>query len=251
MLSDSAIRKQIQNGRIALGSKFNIQSQVASSSIDLTVGLVFPSARERLTKGFGEIKNLGCENVSLGPGQAVVVQIEEYLSLPNDLGGLMFPPNRLAKNGLIMTNPGHIDPGYSGYLTVCLINMGAKNIMLVRGEVVATLTLFALDAESAGFAGAGSSGASVQQLDTLGDDFADLARRSEKMVKHVINKNLFIGAVFFGIFVAVIAIVTPGLATLFSGVVENKLSESKNSAQVAKLSEEVDALKSEIQKLKK
>jgi deoxycytidine triphosphate deaminase len=41
-----------------------------------------------------------------------------------------------------MTNPGHVDPGYSGLMRFTVINMGRENFDLLRGFTIVTLLFF-------------------------------------------------------------------------------------------------------------
>uniref|UniRef100_UPI003FA6FDA8 dUTP diphosphatase n=1 Tax=Rhodococcus sp. H36-A4 TaxID=3004353 RepID=UPI003FA6FDA8 len=81
-------------------------------------------------------------DVSLAPGQRLVVGTGIAVALPFGMVGLVHPRSGLAaKSGLSIVNaPGTIDAGYRGEIKVCLINLDpSESIELVRGDRIAQL----------------------------------------------------------------------------------------------------------------
>lgn len=247
LLSDSGISLAILGGDISFGPKFK-HSQIQASSIDLTIGKIFiPEAVKKIDSA-QSFSSLAISQYLLGPGDSIIVELDEEVNIGVDYGGLLLPPNALSKNGIIMTNPGHIDPGYKGLLTVCLINMGSGSVALDAGSVVATLLLHRLETPSQGYAKGAGTGVSLSQLSKLGKDFANLSERSSKLIGRSIKQHLIVAVGIISLTVAILAIVTPGLASIFSDLINTKYAESKNATEIEKLTNKIDELSRALKK---
>ena len=78
----------------------------------------------------------------LPEGHTAVVVTAETLHLKGSIGAFGFPPSSVSFQGLLTTNPGHVDPGYSGRLRFAVINMGKATYTLRRGAIIASLFFF-------------------------------------------------------------------------------------------------------------
>ena len=103
---------------IVLGVKiphhpYEKMSPVQPSSLDLTIGFIYvpdtPNGRP------GSLSTAAIEHV-LTPGQTAIVATAEEFNFPSDIAAFGFPPTRISSNGILMTNPGHIDPGFKGHV---------------------------------------------------------------------------------------------------------------------------------------
>ncbi len=84
------------------------------------------------------------EDVTLAPGQRVLVPTGVSLALPLGYVGLVHPRSGLAtKHGLTVVNaPGTIDAGYRGEVKVTLLNTDTVTpIVLKRGDRIAQLVI--------------------------------------------------------------------------------------------------------------
>lgn len=111
-------------------------------------------------------------DVTIAPGERVMVPTGIALALPEGFVGLVHPRSGLAaRHGLSIVNaPGTIDAGYRGEVTVLLVNLDpAEPVHLRRGDRIAQLVVqrFAcadfeevdvLDASVRGTGGYGSTG---------------------------------------------------------------------------------------------
>lgn len=126
----------------------NINGKLANdalqpASIDLTVGRIFvpPFDHESLNKA--EEINFYHDMKS---GSTALVVTEQKLNLPSNIAGVMFPKNGdFALKAVLITNFGHVDPGFEGHLKFTLINFGPANFKLDVGKKIACLLLFRLD----------------------------------------------------------------------------------------------------------
>src|SRR5947208_2986327 len=95
-----------------------VNASIQPASYDLRVGTIF---RE------GQIINADhpehARQFSIQPGELVSIFTLEELKLPADIAGFAFAMNALSSQGLLVLNPGHVDPGYKGPLTVKAINL--------------------------------------------------------------------------------------------------------------------------------
>ena len=84
------------------------------------------------------------EDVTLQPGERVLVPTGISLALPEGYVALVHPRSGLAhRKGLSILNaPGTIDAGYRGEVQVCLVNLDpATPIELKRGDRIAQLVI--------------------------------------------------------------------------------------------------------------
>jgi deoxycytidine triphosphate deaminase len=136
---DSPIIDGVEFGE---GAPDGIESPVQPCSIDLRIGDVFDPGAESGKPGAPGTPG---KAMQLEPGETAVITTLEECHLPSDLASIGFPPNSVSSKGILMTNPGHIDPGYDGPLTFTVINMGEENYMLVRGDKIVSLLFFSLN----------------------------------------------------------------------------------------------------------
>lgn len=83
-------------------------------------------------------------DVSLAPGERVLVPTGVALALPDGYVGLVHPRSGLAaRSGLSIVNaPGTIDAGYRGEVKVCLVNLDPREpVVLRRGDRIAQLVV--------------------------------------------------------------------------------------------------------------
>jgi deoxycytidine triphosphate deaminase len=142
---------QTKRSRISMGR----DSQVQPSSLDLRVGLILLPPEKEFD--LGKPRSMyppWTKGDWIAPGMTVVVETFEEISLDSSIAAFGFPPAHLARNAILMTNPGHIDPGYSGKLSFTLINMGRHKVAINQGDPILTLLIFKFDtAVQADYAG--------------------------------------------------------------------------------------------------
>jgi dUTP pyrophosphatase len=83
-------------------------------------------------------------DLTLEPGERVLVPTGVALALPDGYVGLVHPRSGLAaRSGLSIVNaPGTIDAGYRGEIKVCLINLDPRQpVALRRGDRIAQLVV--------------------------------------------------------------------------------------------------------------
>jgi dUTP pyrophosphatase len=123
------------------------------------------------TSGAAGMDVVSAEDVVIAPGQRYAVATGIALAIPHGYEVQVRPRSGLAlKHGITVPNtPGTIDSDYRGELKVILINHGAQDFAIARGDRVAQLVLApvvqaswlevdALDSTARGEGGFGSTG---------------------------------------------------------------------------------------------
>ncbi len=166
------------------------ESPIQPSSIDLHIGSIFLPGTELGIDG-SEDKPLSAH--TLRSGQTALITTLEVLNLPDNIAAIGFPPSRVSAQGVLMTNPGHVDPGYKGPMHFTVINMGRQEYHLRIDGVIVTVLFFEMSsAARIGYStrnGGGISGSPKQEnINILSADFLDVERRAEGLAKEEVRK---------------------------------------------------------------
>jgi len=84
------------------------------------------------------------ESIVIGPTKAALVSTKEYFSLPATICGSVLDKSSYARVFVSAFNT-HLDPGWSGYLTVELVNLGYEHIRFTQGDPVCQIKFEWLD----------------------------------------------------------------------------------------------------------
>ena len=155
VLSDKTIRTEIEADRIEI-EPYDA-SLIQPSSIDVRVDRrfrVFHNARypsidvrqpmEELTE---LVEVSGDEPFILHPGEFVLGQTLERVTLPDDLVARLEGKSSLGRLGLLIhSTAGFVDPGFSGNLTLELSNVANLPITIYRGMPIGQLSFMRMDA---------------------------------------------------------------------------------------------------------
>jgi deoxycytidine triphosphate deaminase len=132
ILTGEDIWEEIENGRLI---KYAIREGVQACSYDLRIGTIF-SESKILRKSSPEQDP---DPVILGPGGIISLFTWEELELPDDISATAFAMNVMSSQGVLVLNPGHVDPGFRGALTVRIINVRATSKALLFGTPIFTV----------------------------------------------------------------------------------------------------------------
>ena len=155
VLSDNTIRAEIDAGRIVIDPYD--ASLVQPSSVDVRVDnrfRVFQNSRypyidvrqpmEDLTE-LVEVE--GDEPFILHPGEFVLGQTLERVTLPNDLVARLEGKSSLGRLGLLIhSTAGFVDSGFSGNLTLELSNVANLPITIYQGMPIGQMSFMRMDA---------------------------------------------------------------------------------------------------------
>jgi len=165
------------------------KSLVQPCSIDLHIGPIFqPGVKSGRPGSAGNPRN----ELVLRTGHTAIVGTQESIHLPDDYAGFGFPPSHISSRALLMTNPGHIDPGYSGQLHFTVINMGREDFVLRSKDLIVTLLIFRLAGPvaanySARNAGHVSGPITQSSIDLLSPDFVDVQKRATDIARKTLG----------------------------------------------------------------
>jgi deoxycytidine triphosphate deaminase len=125
------IEKDLNDGKLL--SNWT-KSSIQGASYDLRVGTIFKN---------GKIVNEEHEErqrpFQIQPGEIISIFTLEEVNLPLDIAGVAFAMNKWSSEGLLVLNPGHIDPGYRGTLTVKALNLRKTPISISREQTIFTI----------------------------------------------------------------------------------------------------------------
>ncbi len=239
------------------GNWYHESSPIQPASVDLSIGKIFLPGKKSKETG-GEQCPID-EHVLRTGGTAVVTTLEE-IGLPPDLAGIGFPPSSVSFRGLLMTNPGHVDPGYRGPLRFTVINMGKEPYTLKKGDRIVTILLFQLSGPAhkdwaERRSSRQASPIAQRDLERLSSDFLDVEARAEVKAKAEVQK-VGLKAQFLQVVVpiltAVIGIVGTVLVTNFFTPAWKEPVEQLR-VDVARLERSVDlgTLKQDVEDLKR
>ncbi|MEO9805492.1 MAG: hypothetical protein ABJF04_19690 [Reichenbachiella sp.] len=125
-----------------LGNDYD-ENNFQPSSYDLRIGALYKD-KKIWSDSYPHKKKY---NVTVKPGEIVNMLTLEDVKIPNDCCGTVFAINRMSSRGFLILNPGHIDPGFHGPLSICAINLSNKNEILDLRQSVFTLILKRLEEE--------------------------------------------------------------------------------------------------------
>ncbi len=87
------------------------------------------------------------KKININPSEIVTMLTLEEITIPHNCSGTVFAKNSFSSNGFLILNPGHIDPGFQGRLTICAINLSTKTETIWIGRNIFTLIISELDSE--------------------------------------------------------------------------------------------------------
>lgn len=227
-LSDTLVRQEINAGNLMTGiDPQSVNKAVHGCSVDMHIGGIYvptdsdskaiASALKALGKG-GTTK--AHDEVVLKEGETAVLITAEEFNLSSQHAAFAFPASSISIRGLLMTNPGHVDPGYTGPLHVTVINMGKEAFILRKNDRFLRAFIYDL--------GAKVTSAYVKQqtpfdidttLNRLSPDFLSINRRTADAVKTKVDASMRTGHVLQFVipaFFSLLAALATGLYTNFS-----------------------------------
>lgn len=244
-LVDEELLELLNQGELVTGldlgtgeERYSRAAPVQPCSVDLRIGEIYIPGRHR-----GKIGSQGMPSdfEVLPPGGTAVVMTLERCKLPSDIGAIGFPPNTVSAEGILMTNPGHVDPGFEGPLMFTVINMSQRGYPLQKKNKIVTLLFFKVEPVTKDLAQRGvtdgSTGESVERLlDVLSPDFLGITKRVRKVTRSEEAKTRRL-AILAPILVGIIAL---GVALFgFLSNIHDEISELKAKADYAERAHEV------------
>lgn len=148
ILSDVKIIEKIYDKELVINPF--IYDHVQPSSIDLTLS----SEIKKIKTGITETVNVfdkdmiekiyetsQVEKFVLAPGDFIIGQIRETITIPSDCNGNIQNRNSLIRMGIDVGLSSYINPGYSGKLPIVIKNIGNISIELTSGMRICQLII--------------------------------------------------------------------------------------------------------------
>jgi dCTP deaminase len=171
VLSDRTIRAEIDAGRIEI-DPFDA-GLIQPSSVDVRVDnrfRVFHNARypyidvrQRMDELTELVEVEGDEPFILHPGEFVLGQTLECVTLPDDLVARLEGKSSLGRLGLLIhSTAGFVDAGFSGNLTLELSNVANLPITIYEGMPIGQISFMRMDGPVDSPYGSGEAGSKYQ-----------------------------------------------------------------------------------------
>jgi deoxycytidine triphosphate deaminase len=233
------------------GNWFAPDSAVQPCSIDLHIGEIFLPETKKDEPGH---QDSPIRKHILEAGHTAVVTTRESFSLPPDIAGIGFPPDSVSSQGILMTNPGHVDPGYKGSLRFTLINMGSGDYELREGDSIVTMLLFELSSPvqkdyASRRAGQSKHGGIQDTLNHLAADFVNVEKRAAKIATMEVGKAALWAAVMPAFVSGIIALITALAVSWFSPSWKEPIQDMKKDLALLQGKADANDLRSDIRSL--
>jgi deoxycytidine triphosphate deaminase len=202
LLTDSEIKQAIDNNPTApliagIPTKewLTKDSPNQPCSLDVRIGCIQIPAEDN-DRGVLTVSKPGSEHV-LVTGATAILTTSEILNMPANIAAIGFPPSHVSIRGLLMTNPGHVDPGYHGPMHFTVINMSRSPFALRIGDAICTVLFFQLDNPvSADWRSRAApspravppTSVDEQQVNLLGNDFVDFRNRATTIANDAVGR---------------------------------------------------------------
>ena len=171
VLSDSAIRRLVEAGRI--GIEPYDPTLMQPSSLDVRVDRLFRVFRNSRypyidvkaeQEGLTELVEVeDTEPFILHPGEFVLGSTLERVTLPDDLVARLEGKSSLGRLGLLIhSTAGFIDPGFDGHVTLELSNVANLPITIYHGMKIGQISFMELTEPAETPYGAGAIGSKYQ-----------------------------------------------------------------------------------------
>ena len=82
--------------------------------------------------------------IRLDPGQSTLVGVQEHFDIPSDVVGYVRDKSTWSRMGLL-TAQAVLEPGWKGYLTLRIINVGSEALTIVDREPIAQVVFHRLE----------------------------------------------------------------------------------------------------------
>lgn len=195
-----------------------------ASSYDLSVGEVYV------------INNCGTAEEQqlpayLKPSKTALIITYEKVCLPKNILGICFPPTSIAESGILVLNPGHVDSGFKGKLSLTIINMGEYPYSFEANERIFTILLYKLDNMC-------EKGWSERHPDQVFENELDRTNKIVRKFSNILPKDFLnlnklirtrlltlslIGAVLALFVTTTIAVIVPFVYEVVTGNIRNKI----------------------------
>jgi deoxycytidine triphosphate deaminase len=255
LLTDAELKAKIDNLQPPLIEGMSTKdwqskdSPIQPCSVDLHIGRIQVPAEDQAQPG-PKISKLGDEHVLLS-GATAVLTTSEVLHMSSSIAAIGFPPSHVSIKGLLMTNPGHVDPGYVGPMHFTVINMGRSPYALRIGDAICTVLFFELDSspECDWRSRSNIPSGSVPPMDLrdeivnrLASDFVDFRRIATEIADGAVTKAQWRAAIIASLISIGLVLISQFVPYYFGGIEELKKDYAVVSIQIESLKTDLTAV---------
>jgi dCTP deaminase len=182
--------------RLVFMPMLDLDKQLGPASVDLRLGTEFRVLRRTDESGLdpGDQPQASVERMTtsvsvevgdklwLHPGQFVLGATFEFLRLPAHLGAYVVGRSSWGRVGLLVATAIFVQPGFSGCLTLELVNHGESPIALYPGSRIAQLAVHSLPSPTEHYYGRDNDkyvGPTGPQVSHLAKESAEISHLSE------------------------------------------------------------------------
>lgn len=108
-------------------------------SLDLTLG---NSWNENYSYNDRRLYKIEEESISIKPKSSVVVSVNEIITVPNNLFGLVISTGSIFLQHGVQSPSAKVEPGYEGALILRLVNFSNKSVTINKGTKIASVIFF-------------------------------------------------------------------------------------------------------------
>lgn len=203
ILSDRHIRKFLEEGRIKVTPKPDLEEQLGPCTIDFHLGNIFKlfehskypyidPKKSGLTQDImKEIKVEDGEPFIMRPGEFVLATTKQNLALADDLVGRLEGRSSLGRLGIIVhSTAARFDPGWDGKPVMELGNIGVMPVVLYPGMRICSFTFEEVSSivETPYRVKGKYMGQSAPDASKLSEEFVKQAKTKKKSVAQKENK---------------------------------------------------------------
>lgn len=132
--SDVKLKQWLDNGGVTPA----FPSHVNPASVDLCLGTHYRTPTET---GWSEPHAIDEGGLTLKPGAFVLCATLEFVNVPTNAAGFLYLKSSAGRAGLEHLHAGYIDPGFSGELTLELVNHWPYPVVIPAGKRLFQLVL--------------------------------------------------------------------------------------------------------------
>lgn len=238
ILSKEDIINEMEQGRLITRAD---ESSVEPCSYDMKIGTIFSNGQ--VVNGSHPKAN---EQVIIQPGEIISVFTFEELDLPVNIAATAFAMNSQSSRGLLVLNPGHIDPGFKGSLTVKVLNLRKVPLALGLGTPIFTIVFECLPKSTDAYDRNMSRNErerefNARDVETAPRDLAELVVLSKKYpfptrqeVKDIVKGHWSSWVALSFMFIAAIGAIVAAVAAIANITIDSQRSESQAQHSVEK-----------------
>jgi deoxycytidine triphosphate deaminase len=130
----------------------NVQGAGVDLEIDLLYQPISGASLRRRARSLPELREVRGDTYVLAPGKYYLCTTHEKVNMPRDLVAFIFQRSTLFRCGVSLRTA-VVDPGYTGTLTIGIINEGPEDFVLERGARICQIVFSAIQGDAAGYKG--------------------------------------------------------------------------------------------------